>query len=75
MNPSSKENISNEDEMAIDFPFKEMGAWDGSFMKLSSDQSYQKWSSSDNMEVDDEPSINLSPNSKLVEFQIKVKNF
>jgi hypothetical protein len=26
MNPSSKENISNEDEMAIDFPFKEMGA-------------------------------------------------
>lgn len=27
------------------------------------------------MEVDDEPSINLSPMSKLHEFQMKVKNF
>ena len=35
-NPSSKETGA-EDEMAIDFPFKDNQTKDGSFMKLSSD--------------------------------------
>jgi len=70
LNPISKDN---EDDMAIDFPFKEQR--DGSFNKFSSDNSYQKWSSSDNMEVDDEPSLHLSPWSKLREFQNKVHQF
>jgi hypothetical protein len=61
--------------MAIDFPFKDNQTKDGSFMKLSSDHSYQKWSSSDNMEVDDEPSLTLSPKTRLWEFQSKMRNF
>ena len=71
LNPVSKEN--NEDDMAIDFPFKEQR--DGSFNKMSSDCSYQKRSSSDNMEVDDEPSLHLSPWTWLWEFQNKVHLF
>ncbi len=70
LNNSSKENV-NEDDMAVDFPFKEIGQRDGSFMKNSSENS-QKKSTSDNMEVDDEPSINLSPKSKLRSFHHKL---
>lgn len=55
-----------EDDMAIDLPLKEY--WDGSFNKMSSDNSYQKKSSSENMEVDDEPSLNMSPRSRIREF-------
>jgi hypothetical protein len=39
-NPTSKEHIGTEDEMAIDYPFKETKSKDGSFMKHSSDLSY-----------------------------------
>lgn len=74
LNPISKENIGCEDEMALDFPFKE-AYWDGSFNKMSSDNSYQKKSSSDNMEVDDEPSLNLTPWTRLREFQNWVHHF
>ncbi len=57
---NQKENhIGTEDDMAIDFPMKEFR--DGSFNKMSSDNSYQKKSSSENMEVDDEPSLNMTP--------------
>lgn len=70
MNPSSKD-LGNEDEMAIDYPFKDQPK-DSSFMKLSYDQSIQKRSSDDNMEVDSEPSILLSPRSRLWEFQAMV---
>lgn len=74
MNPISKDSLGTEDDMAIDFPTKE-NYWDGSFNKLSSDNSYQKRSSSDNMEVDDEPSLNLTPRTRLREFQNKVHHF
>jgi hypothetical protein len=42
---------------------------------MSYDNSYQKRSSSDNMDIDDEPSLNLSPWTRLREFQNKVHQF
>lgn len=60
--------------MAIDFPFKDQYK-EGSFNKFSSDNSYQKKSSSDNMEVDDEPSLNFTPRTWIWEFQNKVLQF
>ncbi len=42
---------------------------------MSNDNSYQKKSSSDNMEVDEEPSLTLSPWTRIWEFQNKVHQF